>query len=169
MNATRIHSLRASYRVKLRERLTKKGTAIESGCIEWTGRIDRWGYGMITVVDDEGRRRYTGSHRAAWLAFIGPIEGQLVVDHKCRNRACMNVDHLRLVTNAENVKVADHSKKKGRSGRKLGAAPGCGKHGMEDGRWYKDKRGYTRWACRICRRAAVKRHRERQASMKSAD
>ena len=167
MNPTRIHHLRASYREKLRKRLSARSVPTPSGCIEWAGAKDRYGYGKIKVIDDFGAQRQTGAHRAAWIAFVGPIEGALVIDHKCRNEACINVDHLRLVTNAENTKIGDHSNKRGRSGRRDGAPVGCGKHGREDGRWFEYKKGYARWVCRICARASLKRHRERKAALHS--
>lgn len=162
MKGTRVHSLRDDYREKLRERIRRHAAPAENGCMEWQAKRDRNGYGILKIVDDSGARRYTGAHRAAWLAFVGPIEGELVVDHLCRNVACVNVDHLRLVSHSENVTCGDHSNKKGRSGRVSGTPPGCGKHGMSDGRWYTSKDGYTRWSCRICNRANLKRFRERK-------
>lgn len=42
-------------------------------------------------------------HRYCWEMELGPIPDGLVVDHLCRNRACCNVDHLRLVTSRINA------------------------------------------------------------------
>ena len=64
--------------------------------------MDRHGYGKFRTVLD-GTRRTTGAHRAAFLAFKGDIEGDLVIDHLCRNRSCVNPDHLWLGSNADNV------------------------------------------------------------------
>jgi hypothetical protein len=33
----------------------------------------------------------------------GPIETGLTVDHLCRNRRCVNPDHLEIVTNKDNI------------------------------------------------------------------
>ena len=115
----------------------------------------------MKVKDEFGKTRTIGPHRAAWLAFYGRIEGDLVIDHLCRNRKCINLEHLRLVTNAVNTLASDHSNKKGRSGRKRGAKPGCSKHGLEEGRWYTQKDGYKGWSCRICNREYRRRYREK--------
>ncbi len=42
-------------------------------------------------------------HRYIWEKSNGPIPGGLEVDHQCRNRACCNVNHLRIVTHQINV------------------------------------------------------------------
>lgn len=50
-----------------------------------------------------GVSRSVGAHRVAWALVNGePPEG-LVLDHVCRVRGCVNPDHLRLVTNRENI------------------------------------------------------------------
>lgn len=42
-------------------------------------------------------------HRYVWERDIGPIPKRRVLDHRCRNRACSNTDHLRVVTRRVNV------------------------------------------------------------------
>ena len=165
-NYTRVHELFHGYAANLLIRLSHRSQEGEAGCIEWTGATDRYGYGKIKVKDEFGKIRMTGPHRAAWLAFYGRIDGDLVIDHLCRNPTCINLEHLRLVTNAVNTLVGDHSNKKGRSGRKRGAKPGCSKHGLEDGRWSTQKNGYERWGCRICNRERLRRFYERKKSEK---
>lgn len=43
------------------------------------------------------------AHRWAWELINGPIPEGKVIDHICRNRACVAIDHLRLVTQRENI------------------------------------------------------------------
>lgn len=42
-------------------------------------------------------------HRLAWEEAFGPIPEGMVIDHRCRVRACQNVAHLRLVTKRINA------------------------------------------------------------------
>lgn len=66
-------------------------------CWEWIGRINRKGYGAFHYPNG------ASAHRFAILLELGHIDKALVVDHLCRNRACVNSKHLRLVTTRENV------------------------------------------------------------------
>lgn len=68
-------------------------------CWQWTAFIDPDGYGSFRVTG-VGHRR---AHRVAWEALVGPIPEALTVDHRCRNRGCVNPDHLELVPNKVNI------------------------------------------------------------------
>lgn len=62
-------------------------------CRIWQARKDRKGYGVVRA---DGKTRK--AHRYAWQLAKGPIPTGMVIDHLCRNRACINPDHLRVVT-----------------------------------------------------------------------
>jgi hypothetical protein len=83
-------------------RLKEKIQVVPTGCHEWTGSKNNKGYGVIYF---DGKLHL--AHRAAWLARHGvwPTRG-LVVDHICNNPACLNVEHLRLLTNGDNIRRA---------------------------------------------------------------
>lgn len=67
-------------------------------CWEWTAFKNHDGYGQFRI---DGRMK--GSHRVAWEFLVGPISEGNQIDHRCRNRACCNPDHLEEVTQHENV------------------------------------------------------------------
>lgn len=71
----------------------------ETWCWFWLGNRDLGGYGVFS-------RRIQGTtlaHRLTYLEMIGPIPKDLQLDHKCRNRICVNPFHLEPVTARENV------------------------------------------------------------------
>ena len=71
-----------------------------TGCAIWLGEISERGYGRFEL---HSRRRLL-AHRIAYELLIGPIPGEMPLDHACRVRCCVNVAHLEPVTTAENTR-----------------------------------------------------------------
>lgn len=69
----------------------------DGDCLTWTLTKDGNGYAVIYSNGDR-----LSAHRASWEQSHGLIPDGMVIDHICHNRACVNVDHLRLATRQEN-------------------------------------------------------------------
>lgn len=68
----------------------------EGDCLVWD--VPAWkGYAIFRVNGKKVR-----AHRYAWEREHGPIPDGMLVDHTCHNRACVNVNHLRLATPSQN-------------------------------------------------------------------
>lgn len=87
------------------ERLSKYLVDPVTGCWNWTGSLDRDGYGRM-IGSDKGKRIFTFAHRASYEYHkgpIGPIDSNTgCVLHTCDNPSCINPDHLYLGDQAQN-------------------------------------------------------------------
>jgi hypothetical protein len=75
------------------------------GCYISTYSVASHGYAQIGWTEGD-HHSGTTAHRAAWVHIYGQIPDEMTVDHKpptC-DRRCVNVDHLRLLTNFENAR-----------------------------------------------------------------
>jgi hypothetical protein len=123
-------------------------------CWVWTGGFQSAGYGRFCL---NGRDRLV--HRFAYEALVAPIPAGLVIDHLCRNRACVNPAHLEPVTNRVNLL-------RGIGAPALNAAKTHCDHGHEfspENTYREPKRPGYRF-CRRCRRDTLRRFRARRAA-----
>jgi hypothetical protein len=71
--------------------------SLKTGCWEWCGELSSNGYGRVWR-----NNKRIAAHRAYYEQEVGPIPDGLQLDHLCRNRRCVNPDHLEPVTRTEN-------------------------------------------------------------------
>src|SRR5262245_22873769 len=88
------------YRRPAMRRLAINVTVLPSGCWQWTGSLRRDGYARL--CGDEGSRAIY-AHRLSYERFIGPVPEDRELDHLCRNRGCVNPEHLEVVDRATNM------------------------------------------------------------------
>lgn len=74
-----------------------------SGCWLWLSQRDGGGYPFMCVEGRGRTRKFKKAHRLSYEEFVGKIPAGLDLDHLCRNRACINPQHLEPVTRAVNV------------------------------------------------------------------
>lgn len=129
-----------------------------SGCWLWTGELHYKGYGRLRVGRKRARDAVANgksafAHRLSYEMYIGPIPDGLVIDHKCRQRCCVNPWHLEPVTNQENCK-------RGNTGKHLSERTHCPKGHPYSGDnlyIYTRKSGSKNRMCRTCLRISNSR------------
>jgi hypothetical protein len=84
-----------------RERFAGKYLAdTTTGCWCWLGALDSDGYAAQMKIGSrtDGSRRQVKPHRWIYEQERGKIGEGLVIDHLCRNRRCVNPEHMEAVT-----------------------------------------------------------------------
>lgn len=122
-----------------------------AGCLIWQGMHDPDGYGRRNGANHPAGIK---AHRQVYWDEIGPIPDGLTIDHLCRNRSCVNPDHLEPVTMRENTM------------RGMGfSAVNARKTHCPKGHPYDEANTYyfgRNRQCRACRREFGRRRRSRE-------
>lgn len=115
-------------------------------CWEFKNIHKSTGYGRFSVNNNP-----TLAHRFSYALFNGDLIKGMMIDHVCRNRKCVNPEHLRQVTpvqnvfeNSENIVIANKNKTHCKKG-----------HELKEGNIYYIDNGKER-RCRICEIERVK-------------
>lgn len=132
----RLDALPERFRSKIR--IDDPPIPFRDSCWTWTAHLDRKGYGRFQ------ERSYVSAraHRFSYEALVGPIPGDLTIDHLCSNKACVNPAHMEPVTNAENVR---------RSRGSTEATFSCGHPRSEENSVPTSAKPYTAFKCRMCK------------------
>ena len=76
----------------------KVSVGLPSECWEWIASTNQDGYGQFWVEDERYR-----AHRLMYSLINGGVSKGKVLDHLCRNTACVNPFHLEEVSQRANI------------------------------------------------------------------
>ena len=112
-----------------------------SPCVLWPGRLNEKGYG-----DTYRNGQTIGAHRLAYITAFGEVPSGHHVHHVCGNRACVNVEHLVLLTASEHVALHNSERFRKHNYCRRG-------HSLEDAYYF---RNTGKRKCRVCERARAR-------------
>lgn len=72
-----------------------------TGCFLWTSALNERGYAYVWVTEIAASRR---AHRWAYEQLHGLLARDVELDHLCKVRHCVNVDHLEPVDHVTNMR-----------------------------------------------------------------
>ena len=138
---------------RVRHPVRAQNTQSFSGCLIWMGALFENGYGAFWWKGNNIR-----AHRWSYIAQYGSLPDDLVLDHKCRVRSCVNPHHLEAVTVGENIR-------RGETGQKFGRRTHCSRGHLYDEQNTNRAQGYRR--CRACWRERHVKRKQRLAQTRA--
>jgi hypothetical protein len=129
-----------------------------AGCWVWQGAVSPSGYGYFNVVERQAKRNFR-VHRWAYRTLVGPIPEGMQLHHTCKNKRCVNPEHLQLVTPRQHIEL-DEAVLSGINARKTECIHG---HPFdEENTYYSLRDGRVVRGCRTCRRDSGTRFRHKR-------
>lgn len=134
----------------LAEKFWPKVALGDGGCLVWIAGKTSKGYGNF-----RNGSGWIQAHEVAWLLAGRTIPAGKELDHTCRNRACVSLDHLELVTSRENTLCGEGI-----------TSQNFWKDECDQGHPFTKKNTYVapqsgQRKCRMCMRAIIAERRER--------
>jgi len=133
-----------------RARFDAKVRRLPSGCHEWTGAKTSSGYGIFSL-----NGKPVTVHRWLYQQERGVLPQTLHIDHLCRNKLCVNVEHMEAVP--QRVNTLRGTGFAARNARKTHCPHG---HELDGIRRYKGRRN-TRY-CKTCARLRTARNKAKK-------
>lgn len=137
-------------------------TRLNGDCVLWTGSMrnpvrkagDR---GCLTIKLD-GKKRTATPYRLIWEMWNGPIPKGGVLHHTCRKPACVNLQHLRLMSHSTHKKLhyETNPQPRGEASPRWMARCKRGHERTEENTYRRTRKtgpgaGQVMCSCRICR------------------
>jgi hypothetical protein len=141
--------------IQLQRFMDKVHMEPNTGCWLWVGAVNAKGHSVVSH-----RAVLKMGHRASYEHFVGPIDPGLQIDHLCRQRCCVNPEHLEPVTSRENTMRGYGPA--AMNSRKTNCANGHA-YTQENTLLKKDSVGRVGRQCRICGREYQRRWRSMAA------
>ncbi len=94
-------------RIDILSRILQRIVVAPSGCWLWTGPhsgSNGRGHSYPRMCLDG---QTVAVHRVVYTHYYGYVPGKKQIDHTCKNRCCVNPDHLEMVTHKENQRRRD--------------------------------------------------------------
>ncbi|GHJ59171.1 hypothetical protein NOK12_16890 [Nocardioides sp. OK12] len=138
------------------DRFAQKVALTDAGCLVWLACTNSTGYGTFAG----GAGKTVMAHRWSYEHHVGPIPEGLHLDHLCRNRACVNPEHLEPVTVSANLL---RSVEVGKSNARKTHCPSGHPYSADNVYLYSTPAKPINRLCRACRRARAQKNRENAA------
>jgi hypothetical protein len=124
------------YDKQIISRFEDKIIILEDTCWAWGASHSSTGYGSFRIAG-----KTYNAHRLSYEIYRGDIKPGLQLDHTCRNRSCVNPNHLEPVSHGENIRRGSATKNICQHGVGVTRCnDGCKRAYQRE--WQQKKRGY---------------------------